>query len=279
MREFIKGKGLLIGIIAVVISAVTLASAYFASDKSSVFANTVGVVMHPVEKGIASAVGLLEDLYGYMYNYDLIAEENEALKEENARLAEMEREAEAAIAENAQLREQLELKERTLTYDTENATVTSWTASNWGSSFTISKGSSNNIEVDDPVIDSAGNLVGQVTEVGTTWATVSTVYDTSTNLGATAGGDVSAMAVGDFNLMKQGQLRLSYVPSDSSLVIGDTVLTSGAGEVFPQGLVIGKITDVQKEQSGATDYAVIEPAADFGSLNLVFVIKEFEFIE
>ena len=279
MKEFIKGKGLLIGIIAVVISAVTLVSAYFASDKSSVFANTVGVVMHPVEKGIASGVGLLEDLYGYMYNYDLIVEENEALKEENARLAELEREAEAAIDENSQLRQQLDLKERTLTYDTENATVTSWTASNWGSSFTISKGSSNNIEVDDPVIDSAGNLVGQVTEVGATWATVSTVYDTSTNLGATAGGDVSAMAIGDFNLMKQGQLRLSYVPSGSSLVIGDTVLTSGAGEVFPRGLVIGEIADVQKEPSGATDYAVIEPATDFASLSLVFVIKEFEFIE
>lgn len=279
MRNFLRKKGLLIGIIAVIISVVTLMSIYFTADRSSPISNSLRVVMQPVETGIKNAVGLLEKLYGYLYTYDLLAEENEALKEENARLSELERDAQLAIEENTELRQQLELKERTLTYSAVNASVTSWTASNWSSSFAISKGSSDNIAVGDPVITPAGDLVGQVTEVGANWATVTTIVDTSTGIGATASGDISALAAGDFSLMQSGCLKLSYIPTGSSLFIGDTVLTSGAGGVFPKGLVIGEITDVQQEESGAADYAVIEPAADFGSLSLVFVIKEFEFIE
>ncbi len=66
----------------------------------------------------------------------------------------------------------------------ESAKVVAWTTSNWANSFTISKGTNADIAVGDCVITEYGVMVGQVTEVGSTWATVSTVIDLNTNIGA-----------------------------------------------------------------------------------------------
>lgn len=279
MKEFLKRKGLLIGLIAVVIAAITVISLFFAPNRASFLANATNTVMRPVETGIKHTVDFLEKLYGYLYRYDLLEAENEALRAENAALKELQREAEAANAENADLREQLGLKERSADYDTVYAPVTAWSASNWASSFTIGKGSADDIEVGDPVMDSSGALVGQVAEVGGSWATVRSILDTETSIGAVASGSVGAIAMGDFELMHQGYLKLDYVPTGTELYIGDTVLSSGAGEVFPKGLVIGEILSVETTESGASSYAIIRPAADFSSLKAVFVIKAFELSE
>ena len=50
--------------------------------------------------------------------------------------------------------------------------MVSWNASNWSSSFTISKGSDNGLEVGDSVITEYGVLVGTISELGSNWATV-----------------------------------------------------------------------------------------------------------
>ena len=59
----------------------------------------------------------------------------------------------------------------------------------------------------------------------------------------------------------------------------DEVLTSGRGEVFPSGLVVGQVERVFTDPSGQTRYAVVEPAVDLDVLVKVFVIKDFEIIE
>ena len=60
---------------------------------------------------------------------------------------------------------------------------------------------------------------------------------------------------------------------------GDEVLTSGRGEIFPSGLVVGRVEGVFTDPSGKTRYAVIEPEVTLDSLIEVFVIKEFEIVE
>jgi rod shape-determining protein MreC len=74
---------------------------------------------------------------------------------------------------------------------TESARVVAWNASNWASAFTISKGQESGIEVGDCVVSSAGDLVGQISELGTGWSTVRTLIDTNMNVGVLVG-EVSA---------------------------------------------------------------------------------------
>ena len=110
--------------------------------------------------------------------------------------------------------------------------VTARSTSNWESTLTIGKGSAAGIAVDDCVVDEYWNLVGVVAEVGENWATVRTLVDSDTEMGgqlARTGG--AAILEGDFALMGEGRLKLTYLPENSELIAGDLVTTSGRGGV------------------------------------------------
>ena len=123
-------------------------------------------------------------------------------------------------------------------------------------------------------------MVGILTEVGTNWATVLTTIDTDFEMGATVfrSGE-AAIASGDFNLMGEGLLRLNYISSDSALLNGDLVVTSGLGGYYPSELVIGTVQEVVTDDSGATDYALLAPAVNFDELTEVFVITDFTIVD
>ena len=130
------------------------------------------------------------------------------------------------------------------------------------------------------VVTEAGVLVGVVSEVGHNWASVSTVINTDLEMGGVVSRTYSAGVLeGDFALMGQGKLKLNYLPEGAQLVSGDEVLTSGRGDVYPAGLVVGTVEGVFTDPSGQIRYAVIQPDVDLGALIEVFVIKEFEILE
>ena len=230
-----------------------------------------------------AAVEWLEGIYGYIYQYDQLVAENNSLR---AQLAEAQLAAINAAEleeENAHLKELLNFRQSHTDYVLEPAKLISWSASNWSRSFTISKGSSNaaqEIAVGDCVITEYGALVGTVTELGDTWATVRTVVDSATNVGALVGqAQAAGMCIGDFALMKQQELKLTYLVDGAQMVEGDAVLTSGKGENIPQGLVIGYIGAVMSEAGGQTTYGVVDPACDLGTLSSVFIVTDFAVVE
>lgn len=84
------------------------------------------------------------------------------------------------------------------------------------------------------------------------------------------------MAEGDFALMSEGLLKLTYLPEDTVLLNGDVILTSGVGGVYPKDLVIGTVKQVRTDSSGMGTYAVIEPKVDLDKLTQVFIITDFD---
>ena len=121
------------------------------------------------------------------------------------------------------------------------------------SSFTISKGESNGIEVGDCVVNEYGALVGQISELGESSATVRTLIDVDTSIGALVGADGSAaMLMGDYTLMRQGQVKVTWLTEGAQLFLEDDVLTSGSGGLIPQGIVIGSVASIQSEAGGQT---------------------------
>ena len=182
--------------------------------------------------------------------------------------------------ENERLRDFAGLRPSSLDFDPESATVTERSTSNWNSTLTISKGSSMGIAVDDVVVDQYWNLVGVVAEVGENWARVRTLVDVATEMGgqiARTGG--AAILEGDFALMGEGKLKLTYLPENSELMSGDLITTSGRGGVYPPGLAAGHVEEVRTDPSGMTRYAVLIPETDLAGLQQVFVIKDFEVVE
>jgi hypothetical protein len=72
-----------------------------------------------------------------------------------------------------------------------------------------------------------------------------------------------------------GMLHMNYLASDAVIRNQDQVVTAGS-TVYPRDLILGHVVDADFDATGVAKYAVLEPAADFGSLEQVFVLTEFE---
>lgn len=280
MKKFFQSSGGLVALIALLLAALTLVVSLFFVGSDPI-ANAVGVIASPFRAAGAGIADWFERSFERRYQTDQLEEEVERLRRELAAMEENAREGEQAIEENKNLRALLGLREkrRDLT-DFESAYITAHTLSNWESSFTISKGAQHGVEVNQCVIDAYGNLVGVVSDTGLNWATVTTLVDTNLDMGGmVARTDVAAILEGDFSLMAQGRLKLSYLPEGTELLAGDEVVTSGKGGVYPSGIVVGSVESVQNDPSGMTRYAVVVPKTDLNALKQVFVIKSFDIVE
>ena len=278
MKQFFRQNGILIVIIAVLLAAIIgVCSAIFGMSPLS---NVLGVHSTPFRAGVDAVASWVEDRYNYAFRYDELLAENESLRQQVADLQEEIRAAQDANRQNELYRELLNLAERRADFDLEDATVTVRATSNWSSTLTINKGSSVDVAVGDCVVDQYGNLVGVITEVGYNWSTLATVVDPSTEIGGRIPRtDDEAVLEGDFTLMGEGRLKLSYLPENTVPISGDQVTTSGLGDQYPAGLVVGTIESIHTEASGLTRYAVVEPAADLENIKYVFVIKSFDVVQ
>ena len=278
MRQFLQKHGLWVLFAAAVI-AVGLALMSVFSNTSSPLANAANVIASPFRSAYTSVAEWFNDKQNYYQDNTALKEENAALKKQLAEMEAAIRQAEKDSAENERLKHLLGLKAQRpdLTSDLQAAMITEHTVTNWTSSLTIDKGTRHGLEVNDCVISETGALVGLISEVGTNWATVLTLVDTDTSLGAQVfrTNDLG-LAQGNFSLMGEKRLRLEYLPADCSLLGGDLVVTSGLGGFYPAGLVIGSVAEVQQDDSGATSYAILTPAVDFDGLSEVFVIRSFD---
>ncbi len=280
MRFFLKHKVLLVAVIAIVLVLTLSVVSALTDGYASPVSNALGSIFKPFQTAIAGFSDKVASWYGYMYEFDTVKAENEQLKMKIAQMEEEARLSEASNEENARLRQLLGLSERKRDLALEASTITSHDVSNWASTFTISKGTNFGIKPRDCVINEEYFLVGVVSEVGANWATVVTVIDTDLEAGAYnfRTGQL-AVAKGNFDLMRQGRLRLSYLPKDADVKNGDLVLTSGIGGLFPRDLVIGAVEGVQTDETGISAFAVIHPSAQLGDLKQVFVVKSFDISE
>ena len=274
MRKVLKTAGLVVLAALVLVLALTVIGRL--TGRENIFTRSFQSAAAPVEKLVSSGAVKLEELRAALRDYEALQAENEELKARIAAMEEEVRQSQGANAENDRLRTLLELKRSHTDYKLLDASIISWGSSNWSSTFDLDKGSFSGVEVGDCVITETGFVVGVVTEAGLYSCSVRTLIDPRAAMGATVHSTgLTAVAEGDFSLLAGGELKLTYVFENSVLELGDTVLTSGAGGVYPAGLVIGKITGVASEEGGYGQYGIVTPSAELESLSQVFLILEY----
>ena len=281
MKKYLKQYGIRLAILVVAAALIVGFATRARSDGTSGGLTGVSNSLRvPIQGAVGSVVDWMRGIYGYIYQYDKLVAENDALRRDLAEARQQVREAREAADENTRLRNLLGYLEKNTTFVTESALITSWDASNWTSAFTISKGARNGIELGDCVITESGMLVGQVMELGDKWATVRSIIDVNMDAGVLVGeGSIAAMLVGDYALMQEGKCKLSYFTEDVTLFTGDSIVTSGSGGAFPSGITVGTVVELRSEAGGQSVYAVVDPAVDLSMLSQVFIIKDFEVIE
>ena len=280
MKDFLRQNGILLLVIALLLSILIGVLSVVMGGQADPLSNLTNTIVSPLRGGVTAAADWVEGVYTYIFHYGELEQELNGLRVRVGELEEQVREGEEASRENEQLRELLNLQARRRDFVFEGARVTARSTSNWESTLTLSKGSSSGIQAGDCVVTEMGVLVGVVSKTGLNWSTVSTIINTDTQMGGIVNRTYSAGVLeGDFSLMNQDRLKLNYLPEGAQLVSGDEVLTSGRGEVFPSGLVVGQVEGVFTDPSGQTRYAVVEPSVTLDELIEVFVIQDFEIVE
>lgn len=246
------------------------------SGGQDVFSDAVNYITAPVKSFASSVVDRISEFTEHLTNYDSLIAENESLYQQIAELQESYLQYVEYKEENERLRNLLGLAENNPTYEFAEGRIIAWTASNWNSSFTINAGTAAGISAGDCAIDEYGHLIGLVSSVNENSSVITTILDTSSNIGATVieTGD-SAVASGRFDLFPENRLALTYMPDDHEIVNGQVAVISGVGGIAPSGIMIGTVVDMAFSSSGLSDYAVIEPAADFDNLTTIFVITSY----
>lgn len=277
MKKFFTTRIRVVLVLAALAALITIGSMFLWPGKAGAFNNAVSLVVNPVKNGVTLLVNKAERLYNYLFGYELLQAQNEQLQEELANMNQDIRDAQTYKAENERLRSLENLTDKHTDYQLEIANVVSWGGSGYGSTMTISQGSSVGLDTGMCVITETGQVIGIITEVGTNWATVTTILDTTSEIGAYIfGSGYSCIAQGDFTLMKEGNLRASYLSSSATIRNSDQLLTSGDGDIYPPGLVIGTVTDVGDDETNVAKYAVITPTVEIDKVEQVFVIKSYD---
>lgn len=280
IKQYFIRYGVKLAVIVLVVALIAGIGAAVRKGTAGPLADGVGSINMPVQKAASAIAGWLEGIYGSLYEYDQLVEENNSLKAQVAELQTKARDYDEMKEENQRFRELLNLRDKHTDFVFESAKIVAWDSSNYTSAFTISKGSDQGVELGDSVVTEYGALVGQVTELGGSWSMVRTIADVNMSVGALVGSNSYAgMVTGEYSLMLNGQCRMGYLSSGAQIFEDDEVLTSGKGGAFPAGLLIGTVTAVMTEAGGQTTYGVIQPACDLDSLSQVFVIKDYDITE
>jgi rod shape-determining protein MreC len=277
MKKLFTTRIRVVLVVAVLAALVVIGSMLLWPGQATPINNALSMVLNPVKNGVTILVDKAEQLYDYLFHYDLLQAENDLLREQIAQQNEDIRNSQNYKEENERLRTLLSLAEKHTDYELEIANVVDWNAGGYGSTLTISKGSSAGLEEGMCAITESGQVVGLITEVGTNWSTVTTILDTTSEIGAYIfGSGYTCIAQGSFELMGDGQLRASYLSSSATIRNSDQLLTSGDGDIYPPGLVIGTVSDVGDDETNVAKYAVISPTVDLMQVEQVFVIKSYD---
>ncbi len=240
--------------------------------------DTTGFVQNVFYKPAGYVAGLFEDI-GNLHD---LAKENESLKITVAQYTRDKATYNFIQAENDQLKKQLEFtKAQKEKYDYEYhiAQVVSLTTEPSNSSLVIDLGSKDGVKTNMSVISVEG-LVGVISEVSNFTSTVKlmTMMDNNDPNSQPA---IAATAIGKENStfgmiqsynQETKRLQMDKIPPGDPIAVGDTIVSSGIGGLYPRGLTIGTVDSVAVGEFGLTSTAIIKPKAEFEDWKQLIVV-------
>lgn len=236
----------------------------------------VGRILNPIRSVSNRISNSVENTLEIFTDAKNTQEENEALRQQIAELEKQLVDYQNTQDELEELRKFMGVKEEHQDDEFSNpCTIIGYVENDPFHGFYIDKGSEDGLSVYDPVVTAEG-LVGIISEISETYATVETLCSPNLSVSVVASGkNESGIVEGDVALTASYQCRMIYLDKDTSLETGDLLVTSNSVGIFPQGYLIGSIVSMEPMESGLSYSAVIQPTVDFENLTSVIVVTNF----
>lgn len=275
MPQFFSNKRLIVLLVSIILLVALIG--YSMSDRRSLtwpeqfMKDSVGWVQSVFKQPALYVAGFFENVN----ELKVIYEENQVLKSHLDSYAQMAVEVNVLRRQNESLKEALDMKESLYDMNVIPALVIHRSPDRWNDFVGINKGEQHGIEPDMAVITSNG-LVGKVKQVSQFTSTIQLLKDHDRTNRISAMVDTEEEEIYGFieGFDEQtGALLLRKIEAVAEIEVGQTVVTSGLGGIFPQGLLIGEVLRVESDEYGLTKNALVKPSASFHNLDYVMIIK------
>lgn len=234
--------------------------------------NVVNTILSPFQSAITSISNVTKKIGVISWEMVTVYEQNKMLRSEVEQLRQRDVNVNEIMAENTRLTNILNYKNAVKQFDTAVAKIISYDSSNLTNSITINLGAKDGMQKNMPVITPQG-LVGTIVAVYEHSAKVQLILDPRSAVGAIIQRPESrVIGIMQGSVGVQTLAKMLNIPRDADVVVGDNVLTSGYGGLYPKGIVIGEVVEVTNEAGGLLKYATVKTAVDFYRIEEVLVI-------
>ena len=236
-----------------------------------VIKDTVGFVQGVVAKPTSYITGIFSDIESLLNTY----EENQRLKMRLEEFAVLQTKVHDLERENAKLQELNDKKDSLRDYNPIHATVIARNPDQWEEKIILNKGSKHGVEKNMAVMTARG-LVGKIILVTPYTSEVELLYTNNSNYRVSA--LVQAEKEDAHGLIEgfdaeRNELIMKRIDSSKEVKVGEKVVSSGLGGIFPKGIPIGEVTEVTTDDFGLTKMVFVKPSADFSLLDEVIIAK------
>ena len=224
-----------------------------------------------VQSPVTTVTSSVSGYFGSIANLRGAQDENEALRQRVQEL-EVELKAKEDLAtENQRLNQLLNLPEKTK-YKVLNARIIGRDPSVWFDSSIVNRGSLDGVKLNMPVVTNGG-LLGRVTAVGPLTSQVDLVTRDKSGVGAVVGEIAGSNALGVvMGTSKRELIEMRYVPGSVDVQVGQIVYTTGQDGIYPAGLKVGEIVEIESGSATTPHRIMIRPSAGIGSMQEVGIL-------
>jgi len=225
--------------------------------RQGVVATALGTVFYPAQLVATS-----------LNSFRAVADENEQLKEENARLRQETYHAREGLQELARLHTLVRFDDK-WDFPIVTARVVGHNPGRFLTTLVINRGTYHGVQEDMPVFSMNG-LVGKITKAAMTHSRVQLLVDPNLKLSVM---ERRTRVVGFLESM-DGHMLTAMVPTHAGIQVGDTLVTSGLGGIFPKGIPVGTVKNVRKSDLDVMRLMDVAPFQEFSILEEVFVMEK-----
>jgi len=239
----------------------------------------ISAFLEPLQSGTRQVFDKMTGMYESLTEGVRIRDENRTLLAANAELRNRISQLEEAGRQYEELKSAFSLKDRFDRYQIIGARVLTREIGSWFDVFRIDAGSSDGLAVSETlsyaVVDAQSRLIGRVLSTDAVSGKVLPLL----HEGFSVSGKVNVVngsllrVRGDLDLKASGLCLIDQIPTNASIQVGDEIMTSGAGGLFPAGIPIGKVVKIIDKESRDQRQAYLQPYADIQNLTTVFVMK------